>query len=64
MSNEKPECEIIGTDGNVFAIIGRVSRTLKQAGQPERAKEFTDRAFQTQNYDEVLAMLDEFVEVY
>lgn len=59
----KPKCKLIGTDGNVFAIIGKVSKTLKEAGQPERAKEFVERATSAHSYDEVLAMLDDYVEV-
>jgi hypothetical protein len=45
----KPNCKLVGTDGNVFAIIGTVSRTLKRAGQP---------------YDDVLALCWEYVEVF
>ena len=59
----KPIAEIIGGDGNVFAIIGTVAKALKRAGQPERAKEFTARAFKAGSYDEVLGMLDDYVEV-
>ena len=59
---EKPECELIGTDGNVFAIIGKVSHTLKRAGQREQAQEFTDKAMKCGSYDEVLQLLMEYVE--
>lgn len=31
----KPVCELLGTDGNVFAIIGNVSKTLKNNGMIE-----------------------------
>lgn len=60
---DKPKCKLIGTDGNVFAIIGQVSKALKQAGLPERAKEFTEKAFGSGSYDEVLAMLSDYVDV-
>ena len=36
----KPRCKLVGTDGNVFAIIGAVRRALVAAGEPERAREF------------------------
>ena len=36
----KPKCKLIGEDGNVFAIIGRVSKTLKRNGQIDKVKEF------------------------
>ena len=60
---EKPTCKLIGTDGNVFSIIGKVSAVLKRAGQADKAKEFTEKAFNAGSYDEVLAMLDDYVEV-
>ena len=60
---EKPICKLIGTDGNVFAIIGRVSEALKKSGQQDRAKEFQDRAFSSESYDEVRRLCMEYVEV-
>ena len=62
-SDPLPVCRLIGTDGNVFAIIGKVRRTLREAGQPERANAFSERAFQSRSYDEVLQLCMEFVEV-
>jgi len=59
----KPVCRLVGTDGNVFSIIGRVQRALKEAGQPERASEFVQRAFQAKSYDEVLGLCTVYVEV-
>jgi len=62
-SNPLPACRLIGTDGNVFAIIGKVRRTLREAGQPDRASAFVEQAFQSQSYDEVLQLCLEYVEV-
>lgn len=59
----KPECQLTGTDSNVFIIIGKVSKTLKQDGQPERAKEFSDKAMQGKSYDEVLQLCFQYVDV-
>lgn len=59
----KPVCRLVGEDGNVFAIIGRVQRALKNAGQPERASEFVKRAFRAKSYDQVLGLCSEYVEV-
>lgn len=59
----KPRCALLGDDGNVFAVIGRVRRALRNAGQTDRAREFVDRAFAAKSYDEVLAMLPEYVDV-
>ena len=63
MSPCKPVCKLVGTDGNVFSVIGRVRTTLRQAGMDEKAREFTDRAFKAGSYDEVLRLCMEVVEV-
>lgn len=62
-SPAKPKVKLIGADGNVFAVIGAVRRALKNAGQVERAKEFVARAYHAQCYEEVLAMVSDYVEV-
>ena len=60
----KPKCKLIGTDGNVFNIIGLVSKCLKNNGKTEEAKEFTKKAFSSGSYDEVLALTFDYVDVY
>ncbi|MCI0341377.1 MAG: hypothetical protein L0216_09560 [Planctomycetales bacterium] len=59
----KPACKLVGTDGNVFAIIGRVKQALKKAGQNDRASEFVQKAFAARSYDEVLALCMDYVDV-
>lgn len=59
----KPKCELVGTDGNVFSIIGKVSQTLRAAKLPEQAKEFTSKALSSASYDEVLRLCMKYVEV-
>lgn len=59
---QRPRLTLSGTDGNVFAFIGNVSRALKAAGQPDHASEFTQRAFQARSYEEVLVLLHEYVD--
>jgi len=65
MSEEfnKPECQLTGEDGNVFSIIGRVSTALKRDKQPERAKEFCDKAMDQKSYDDVLRLCYDYVTV-
>ena len=62
-THEKPECRLLGEDSNVFNLLGIAARTLRDAGQPDRATELTNRAFACGSYPEVLALLDEYVEV-
>ena len=58
----KPHCKLTGTDGNVFALAGRVSAALKRAGMPEKAKEFTDKVFACESYDAELRLMCEYVD--
>lgn len=59
----KPACKLVGTDGNVFSIIGRVKQALKKAGEEERAREFVEKAFCARSHDEVLRLCMDYVEV-
>jgi hypothetical protein len=60
----RPRCRLVGEDGNVFAIIGRVLRDLQDVGEAEAAKDFVARAFRSRSYEEVLALCAECVEVF
>lgn len=57
----KPKILVDGIDGNVFAIIGAVCRTLKKAGLPEQAKEFKTKAMAAPSYGSVLTMTNDYV---
>ena len=59
----KPKCVLVGTNGYVFALAGKVSRTLKQAGMRDEAKEFMEKLPQCGSYDEALQLMMEYVEV-
>jgi hypothetical protein len=60
----KPRCRLIGENGNIFNLMGIVSRTLKEAGEPEKADEMIQRITSgAKSYDEALAMLMEYVDI-
>ena len=59
---EKPECQLIGTDGNIFALIGQASKALKGAGMKEQAQEMTRRVTSSGSYDEALQIIMEYVD--
>ena len=59
---KKPKMQLIGQDGNIFAIMGRASRLLKNAGQSDKAKEMCDRVTASQSYSEALNIVSECVE--
>lgn len=62
-NNKKPICKLVGTDGNVFSIISKVSGELKKAGLYDSAKEFIDKAQKQKSYDDVLRLCFEYVDV-
>lgn len=63
INSDKPPCQLTGQDGNVFSIIGRVSRTLKNAGLRAQSAEFCRRAMKSSKYEDVLTLCEEYVEV-
>ena len=59
---KKPKMQLIGQDGNIFAIMGRASRLLKNAGQRDKAKEMCNRVMASKSYNAALAIVSEYVE--
>jgi hypothetical protein len=60
---DKPKCKLIGQNGNVFNLMGIVSRELKRAGFDTEAKAMVDKVTSSMSYDEALRVLMEYVEV-
>ena len=61
-SHSRPKMELVGEDGNIFAILGRASKLLRENGQPEKAKEMSDRVYRSGNYYRALHIISEYVE--
>ena len=61
-TNKKPKCELIGTDGNVFALIGVAGKVLRKEGMTHQATEMQQRVFRASSYDEALNIICEYVE--
>ena len=59
----KPDCALIGCDGNVFALLGMASRTLKQNGMAYEAKEMCSRVTSFGSYCEALNIIGEYVNI-
>lgn len=59
----KPDCPLIGTDGNIFHLIGRASETLRKNGMQEQAEEMRNRIFQCQSYDSALSIIGDYVNI-
>ena len=61
--NEKPKCPLIGSDSNIFCLLGMASRTLRENGMKEQAKEMQSRVTASGSYSEALNILGEYVEI-
>lgn len=55
--------KLVGEDGNVFSIMGRVGKALKRAGYPESAKAYYDEVMKAKDYDDALGITMTYVEV-
>lgn len=60
---QKPDCPLIGQDGNIFDLMGIASRTLRRNGLDDRAKEMCDRIQGADNYYKALDIIGEYVNI-
>ncbi len=59
----KPDCPLIGADGNIFNLIGIARKTLKEHDMLEESQEMTDRVYSAGNYEEALNIIGEYVNI-
>ena len=59
---QRPKMKLLGEDGNIFAIMGRASRLLKNSGQGDKTKEMRDRVMSCDSYHKALNVISEYVE--
>ncbi len=60
----KPDCPLIGADGNIFNLMGIASRTLRSNGMADVAKELTNRITSSAgSYYEALNIIGEYVNI-
>lgn len=62
--HKKPSCPLIGQNGNIFNLIVLASRTLRQNGMANEAKEMQSRIMggNCHSYEEALGIISEYVE--
>ncbi len=67
MSNEnkrvKPDCPLIGQDGNIFNLVGIAAKTLRKNGMKEEASEMMEKVFGSSSYEEALGIIGEYVNI-
>lgn len=64
--NNKPDCKLIGENGNIFNLMAIASRTLKENGLDYYAKEIKVRIIdkcEAHSYEEALVIIMEYVNV-
>ena len=59
----KPDCALIGADGNIFNLLGIAKRTLIDNGMVAESKEMCSRIYQCGSYSEALNVLDDYVHI-
>ena len=59
---KKPRCKLVGSDGNIYALLGVASRALKNNGQREDAENMRERVFASGSYYEALGIITEYVD--
>lgn len=59
---KKPMSPIIGANGNIFNLLGIASRTLKENGMAEEAKEMYNRVTSSDDYLKALCIIGEYIE--
>ena len=60
---KKPDCPLIGQDGNIFNLLGIASRTLKNHDMADEASEMRNRVMSSGSYDEALSIIGEYVNI-
>lgn len=60
---KKPDCKLIGEDGNIFNLIGIAARTLRRNNMSEQANEMCARINASGSYDEALDIIGEYVNI-
>ena len=60
---KKPDCPLIGENGNIFNLAGIASNTLREHGLKEQAEEMKESIFSSHSYDEALGIIGEYVNI-
>ncbi len=67
MNNEnkqpKPDCPLIGADGNIFNLVGIAAKALRRSGLSDEASEMTEKVFKSGSYGEALGIIGEYVNI-
>lgn len=62
-SVEKPDCALIGENGNIFNLAGIAAGTLREHGMKGQAEEMKERVCSSHSYEEALCIIGEYVNI-
>ena len=57
------DVQLTGEDGNVFNLVGIVSKALERAGEKDAAEAMKTEVFSSGSYDEALGIMMKYVNV-
>lgn len=63
MLSRKPECKLIGEDGNIFNLLAITRRTLLINNMYNESIEVVRRVTSSESYDDALRIIGEYVEI-
>lgn len=60
---EKPDCPLIGQDGNIFQLASIASHTLRENNRADQVDQMWNRIKNSGSYDEALCIIGEYVDI-
>jgi hypothetical protein len=60
---KKSIVKLTATDSNIFSILGKCTKALKDNGQRKEADELSSKVFECSSYDEALRLCMDYVNV-
>lgn len=63
--DNKPKCELIGEDGNIYNLMLIAAETLKKNNQKQLARELRSRITngEAKSYEMAISIISEYVEI-
>ena len=55
-------CALVGTDGNIYALLGRARQALRRGGRPDLVEPMTKEVLASKSYEEAIGHICEYVE--
>ena len=53
---------LVGTDGNIYALLGRARQALRRGGRPDLVEPMTKEVLASKSYEEAIGHICEYVE--